>query len=231
MGHGGKREDGFKQSKSSHLKPKKTTEVEHIDTLCASVEAGHAEVTRRFIWRLCRLQALRSPWASGEAAWLAATLWTSRDDAVVFGVLHRLRKCMKPLSPRSLDWLLPLAQRLAQSQCEDHAISATLFILQELQVAWPTVAETLQSATTPKATQEACEQALNRLSSLLHVVKATLLSVPSSQTSAPLVPPCQKLKASLEEALFAVGQCHVGVTAPCQALNHRSVYIGELPNS
>merc|ERR1712187_632432 len=112
------------------------------------------------------------------------------DGALVFGVLQRLQENQQPLSPRSLGKLLPIAQRLAQSNCEDHAVGAMRFVLHALKFSWPQIVKALRSVATPKGTWDACEEATARLSAFSTMVKAMAQSVRVSRTNGPLMPVC-----------------------------------------
>jgi len=156
------------------------------------------------------VQALRLAWQSGDFAALAAALEASQDDALISGALRCLQQERQPISPRFLGRTLRLAQRVAQSDREDHAVAAMRFVLHALQVSWPRVAKDLQHVATPKVTRDACEEVVARLSSLLALVRTMARSVRISRTSGPLVPVCRKLKSTLEEALSSAGRCRSG---------------------
>jgi len=182
------------------------------------------------------VQAFRSQWAAGDWAGLAAELEAAWDGATAAQALRLLSpdpqqmpqrpkgqppsmrgsggssgsggaRQPKPLPPKALARLLPVAQRLAQADCEDHAVAAMRFLLSALEVSWPPVAQALRTVSTPKATYDACEEAAQRLAPLSAVVRAMSRSVRISRTSnGPLSPLCRKLKTALEEALHAAGR-------------------------
>eukprot|EP00933_Yihiella_yeosuensis_P061732 TRINITY_DN64563_c0_g1_i1.p1 TRINITY_DN64563_c0_g1~~TRINITY_DN64563_c0_g1_i1.p1 ORF type:complete len:558 (+),score=105.54 TRINITY_DN64563_c0_g1_i1:38-1675(+) len=181
------------------------------EVLWSTIDAGHSKAMRLFERRLKAVRALQPAWASGDVAMLVSTLEASKDDSLTFATFRRLTQHQQPLPPRSLARMLPLAQSLAQSDSEDHAVTAMRFVLQSLKVSWPAVAKSLRSVATPKATYDACEEAAARLASLYSVVKAMARSVRIQRTSnGPLVPVCRKLKVGLEEALSAAGRLRGG---------------------
>lgn len=127
-------------------------------------------------------------------------------DVIVFRFLSSLSQQSHPLPPRVFSRLLFLAQQLAQSSCEEHAVVAMRFVLQSLKVSWPSVAKSLRNIATPKASFEACEDVVSRLLSLHSLLKAMSRSVRISRTNGQLVPVCRKLKSSLEEVLIVAGR-------------------------
>lgn len=174
------------------------------------VETGHAKSAQALARQLQGIQALRLAWAAGDVATLTSAVEASSDEVLAYGLLRHLRQHNRPLSAKSLSRLLPLAHRVAQSDCEDHAVAAMRFVLHALEVSWPSMVRALRQVGTPKATYDACEDVASRLSSLLATVRAMARSVRISRTSGPLVPVCRKLKTSLEEALAAVGRVRAG---------------------
>lgn len=208
----GKREDGFKQRRLSRREGQASSSsaLPRVEALCTVVEVGHPKSAQTLERRLHGVKAVRSAWAAGDVGALVATLEAAHDDGLAFSAFRCLQQHPLPLSPRSFGRLLPLAQRVAQSEAEDHAVAAMRFVLQALQLSWPTVAKALRQVGTPKPTWEACEESVSRISSLLAVVKAMARSVRVSRTSGPLVPVCRKLKTALEEALSAAGRSRAG---------------------
>ncbi|CAJ1416946.1 unnamed protein product [Effrenium voratum] len=150
-------------------------------------------------------QALKATWDTGNAAELVKALEACNDDSLAAAFLGRLTQ--HPQLPAvSLARLLPLAQRLVQADCEEHAVAAVRFALHSLQVSWPTIAKSLKSIGTSQVLLAACEEAVGQLQSLYSTVKALSRSVKISKTNGPLVPLCKKLKVSLEQALTGVGR-------------------------
>eukprot|EP00931_Biecheleriopsis_adriatica_P109154 TRINITY_DN83408_c0_g1_i1.p1 TRINITY_DN83408_c0_g1~~TRINITY_DN83408_c0_g1_i1.p1 ORF type:complete len:318 (+),score=76.42 TRINITY_DN83408_c0_g1_i1:78-1031(+) len=179
--------------------------------ICAAAEAGHVRIAQVLAKRLAALRALQAPWSSGDAALLAQGLEASKDDALTAALLNRLASHPGLLHPRALARLLPVVQRLAQVDCEDHAVAAMRFALHTLKVSWPTIAKSLRTVATSRPMMEACEDAASQLQALYSLVKAMARSVRISRNSnGPLVPLCRKLKASLEEALAKVGRLRGG---------------------
>lgn len=183
-----------------------TAAAPRAETLFASVENGHAKSTQALSRQLRNAQAVRAAWEAGDVVALAGAVESSRDEVLAFSLFLRLQQQKEPLSAKSLSKLLPLAQRSAQSDCEDHAVAAIRFVLHALEVSWPSMAKALRQVGTPKGTYDACEEVASRLSSLLATVRAMARSVRVSRTSGPLVPVCRKLKTSLEEALAAASR-------------------------
>lgn len=157
--------------------------------------------------RLQRIQALRVAWCRGDAAQLVHRLEEAREPALTTGVLRLLQQQRDPVLPaRSLSRLLPLAQRLAQSSCESHALEAMRCVGHALQFSWPPVVRALRTVGTPKDLWEACEEVVAQVLALLSVVRKMSQSVRLSRSSGPLLPVCRRLRASLEEALTAAGR-------------------------
>lgn len=220
-----KREDGFKRTTPTRREAERRQSAAHQskdpppvspaagaqrDGLCNIVEAGHVKAAHSLARRLRGLRALKTPWSTGDFGALAAVLEASRDEALVSGALNRLKDHPRPLPPKALARLFPVAQRLSQSEVEDHAVVAMRFVLQSLQFSWPAVAKSLRSVATPKATYDACEEAAARLASLFVVIKKMNSSVRIQKTNGPLVAVCRKLKSSLEEALASAGKSRQG---------------------
>jgi len=205
-----KREDGFEQRSSPNKAVPaglgKVSEKPRGDAIFAAVEAGHARAQEALERRLQCLQASRAAWVSGDAGELASAIEVSKDESLASAFLLRLAQHPDLLPPRSFARLLPLVQKLAQSDCEDHAVAAMRFTLHSLKVSWPPVAKSLRTVATSKATFDACEDAVFRLQSLYSVVKSMSRSVRIQRTNGPLVPLCRKLKSNLEEALSSSGR-------------------------
>lgn len=183
--------------------------VASIDALHTYVDTGHNRTTHALSRRL-QVRALRLPWASGDAVTLSRVLEATKNDALTAAFLSRLTQHEQLFSPHHLSILIPLIQELAQADYEDHAVAAMRFTLHCLNNSWPTVAKSLRSVATPKATYDACNETASRLQSLYAVVKAMSRSVRISRTNGPLVPLCRKTKISLEEALAAAGRLRGG---------------------
>ncbi|CAE7035136.1 PocGH01_10012000, partial [Symbiodinium sp. CCMP2456] len=169
-------------------------------------QAKHAGVKELLAGRLRSLQVLQDIWAAGDAAGLVQVLEACGDDSLTAACLNRFVLTPNPLPVQSLARLLPLAQKLSQADCEEHAVAAVRFALHNLRVSWPAIAKLLRSVSTPRVVLESCEEAVLRLQSLYSTVKALSRSVKVSKTSGPLVPLCKKLKVSLEEALVGAGR-------------------------
>jgi len=230
---GTKREDGFRTpQRASPPQKHPQGPIPPSDAFYAAAQASHGRVLKALQDRLRGVHEFRLRWAAGDWVGLAAVLEASWDGATVAQVLrllssepqqppHRIRtqqpsmhdcgssrssssaRQPKPLPPNALAKLLPVAQRLAQADCEDHAVAAMRFVLSAIEVSWPPVARALRTVATPKATYDACEEAVQRLAAL----SAMSRSVKISRTSnGPLVPLCRKLKTALEEALHAAGR-------------------------
>jgi len=209
----GKREDGSKRRPRALPQEAVSSEASQArsDTVCAVVEAGHSPAVQALARRLRGLRALREAWHTGDVLALVATLERMGDEALASSVLRSLQAQPRPpLTPQHLAGLLPMAQRIAQRDCEDHAVAAMRFVLRALEASWPAIAKALRNVATPKATRELCEEVATRLSAFLAVVKAMSRSVRIQRTNGPLVTVCRKLKASLEEALVAVGRARPG---------------------
>mmetsp|Transcript_24091 Transcript_24091/g.57098 ORF Transcript_24091/g.57098 Transcript_24091/m.57098 type:complete len:359 (+) Transcript_24091:75-1151(+) len=208
--HGVKREDGFQQRVSSRLETAHEADLScdwaaRSEVICSMVEAKHGRVAGLLASRLRTLQALKATWDTGNAAELVKALEACNDDSLAAAFLGRLTQ--HPQLPAvSLTRLLPLAQRLVQADCEEHAVAAVRFALHSLQVSWPTIAKSLKSIGTSQVLLAACEEAVGQLQSLYSTVKALSRSVKISKTNGPLVPLCKKLKVSLEQALTGVGR-------------------------
>lgn len=184
--------------------------VARIQALCSHIDTVHRKMGQALEYRLQEIRTLHLPWASGDMVALAKLLEASDDDAFTSGVLLRLTQYENLLPPRQLSLFIPRVQKLAQADHEDHAVAAMRFILHCLRFSWPSVAKSLRSVATPKATYDACNEAASRLYSLYAVVKAMSRSVRISRTNGPLVPLCRKTKVSLEEALAAAGRLRGG---------------------
>lgn len=176
------------------------------DEICAAAESGHYRIAEMLERRIRKLDRLRVHWDAGDARCLAHILNNHNDQALLYGVFVHLSDHHNPIPAQSLSWLLPLASRLSNSDFEDHAVAAMRFILQVLQVSWPTVAKALSNVATPRPLLEACENVVGHLGALLASVRAMSRSVRISRTNGPLVPVCRKLKLSLEDALASVGR-------------------------
>jgi len=207
-----KREDGFLQKAAGReVQPAETVPAASVwssraAAACTAVEAKHAGVKRLLAGRLRSVQVLQDIWAAGDAAGLVQVLEACGDDSLTAACLNRFVLTPNPLPVQSLARLLPLAQKLSQADCEEHAVAAVRFALHNLRVSWPAIAKLLRSVSTPRVVLESCEEAVLRLQSLYSTVKALSRSVKVSKTSGPLVPLCKKLKVSLEEALVGAGR-------------------------
>mmetsp|Transcript_56563 Transcript_56563/g.106101 ORF Transcript_56563/g.106101 Transcript_56563/m.106101 type:complete len:386 (+) Transcript_56563:78-1235(+) len=173
---------------------------------CAAVEAKHEGVLRLLDARLRTMQVLQKSWLAGDVNELVQTLEAGKDDSLAATCLNRLVLHPRPLAARSLARLLPIVQKLAQADFEEHAVAAVRFTLHSLRVSWPDIAKLLRSVATPRVVLQCCEEAVVRLQSLYSTVKALSRSVKISKTNGPLVPLCKKLKLSLEEALAGAGR-------------------------
>lgn len=201
-----KREDGFRRSKTPPRgvlvpAPGRPPTRTSADTLCTAIETGHSRVQAALARRLRDTQQLQPAWPAGDASQVTMHLGTCRDDALAYGVMYSLQHHRRPVPAAALAQFLPLAQHLAQSECEEHAVAAMRCVLQVLRVSWPPVAKALRTVSTAKVLHEACEAVLASLWALQAAVKAMARSVRVSRTSGPLLPVCRKLKASLDEAL------------------------------
>jgi len=176
------------------------------DTICAAVEAKHHRVMCVMTNRLHSLQAFQASWEAGDTVALVKKLEACSDDALPAAFLGRFSEHREEIHPTLLTRLLPLAQKLVQAKCEEHAVAAVRFALHLLNVSWPGVAKALKSVATPRVLFRACEEVVQQLQSMFSVVKALSRSVKISKTNGPLAPLCKKLKANLEEALAAVGR-------------------------
>jgi len=177
-----------------------------VEEFLTTVQSGHDRVTSTLTRRLATTKRLQTAWEAGDSEALKGALEAARDDSLSYSAMQRLQQHTSPLSPRALARLVTLAQKLAQSDCEDHAVAAMRFLLQALQVSWPPVAKALRNVATPKATFDACEDVVKRFTAVFAMVKTMSRSVRIMRTNGPLVPVCRKLKDSLEQALAAAGR-------------------------
>lgn len=171
------------------------------------VEDGHDRTVSILEQRLREIQTLSKAWIDGDMRVVVDVLEQSKDDALLFGAVEKLQsKARQPMPARALARLLPLMQRLSQSNCEAQAVAAMRFSLQAIEVSWPAVTKALKNVSTPRDAFDECQAALQSASSFYNLVKTMSRSVRISKTNGPLVPVCKKLKASLEQALISVGR-------------------------
>lgn len=171
------------------------------------VDVGHSRTVPILERRLKEVKALSTAWIHGDMQGFIDILERSDDHALLYGALERLQsKVHEPMPARALARLLPLLQRLSQSNYEAHAVVAMRFALQAIEKSWPAVTKALRNVSTPKDIFEECQAALQSTSSFYASVKTMSRSVRISKTNGPLVPVCKKLKTSLEQALIAVGR-------------------------
>mmetsp|Transcript_23706 Transcript_23706/g.50639 ORF Transcript_23706/g.50639 Transcript_23706/m.50639 type:complete len:290 (+) Transcript_23706:181-1050(+) len=177
------------------------------DSFFANSETAHGKLCRSLELRLKRSKAISACWQAGDLPAVASVLEASWDPPTVAHVLRLLSgpPAMK-LSPAALSRLLPLAQRLAQVDCEEQAVLAMTFVLNALEVSWPPIVQALHAVSTPQATCQACEEAVRQMTALSSCIRTMSRSVRLSRNSnGPLVPTCRKLKLNLEKALSELG--------------------------
>mmetsp|Transcript_96790 Transcript_96790/g.153227 ORF Transcript_96790/g.153227 Transcript_96790/m.153227 type:complete len:378 (+) Transcript_96790:55-1188(+) len=214
-----------RDSSKNVLQPVQVQQVEQFNTPCvvdkvegiapaASCEAffkmvdvGHSRTVPILERRLKEVKTLSTAWIHGDMQGFIDILERSDDHALLYGALERLQsKVHEPMPARALARLLPLLQRLSQSNYEAHAVVAMRFALQAIEKSWPAVTKALRNVSTSKVIFEECQAALQSTSSFYASVKTMSRSVRISKTNGPLVPVCKKLKTSLEQALIAVGR-------------------------
>lgn len=176
------------------------------EMICAAAEAKHQRVMCVLTNRLHSLQAFRTSWEAGDIVAFVQKLEACNDNSLPAAFLSRFAEHPEELHPAILARLLPMAQKLVQANCEEHAVAAVRFALQLLHVSWSGVAKALKSAGTPRVLFKACEEVVYQLQSMFAVVKTLSRSVKISKTNGPLVPLCKRLKGNLEEALANVGR-------------------------
>lgn len=175
----------------------------HGSAVAALVEAGKLNTEPPLRRQLIQIQALRKAWAEGDLARLAAVLEASRDDSLASSILSRLQTELgsMALPAHTVARLLPLLQRLAQSDSDEHALVAMRVALWVVQASWTGVSRSLKNIATPKVQYQACEEATTRLQAFFSLIKSLSKSVRISRTNGPLVAACRRLKSALEEAL------------------------------
>jgi len=176
-----------------------------VEALLTTLETRHDQCLSVLAVQLQEVQALSDIWEKGDTRALVQVLESHPDDVRLYHVLEGLAQHSRPIQVKALSRLLVLAQSLAQSKCEEHAVAAMRFVMQALKVSWPPAAKALLHVATSRQAREACEELGSRFSSIFALVKSMARSVRISQSSGPLIPTCRKLKTALEEALVVTG--------------------------